>query len=39
LLPRGTLVELRTVERVGVDFVTVRAKGMAVEEDWVESPE
>jgi len=39
LLPRGTLVELRTVERPGVDFATVRTKGVAVEGAWVESPE
>ena len=39
LLPRGALVELRTVERRGVDLVTVRTKGVAVEEAWVESPE
>jgi hypothetical protein len=39
LLPRGTFTELRTVERLGVDLITVRAKGVAVEEDWVESPE
>ena len=31
LLPTGTLVELTTVARPGVDFVTVKAKAVAVE--------
>jgi len=30
-LPRGTLVELRTVVRLGVDLPTVNSKGLAVE--------